>query len=97
MLIDSHAHLTMPQFDEDRDAVLSRAMEAGVAYIVTVASEEAEWPVVTEFVGRHEGAGLYGAVGVHPHNAAAFTEDTAQQLTACSAKPRVVAIGETGL
>ncbi len=96
MLIDSHAHLTMPQFDTDRDAVLERAREAGVAYILTVGSEEKEWPLVAELV-RREDDGLYGAVGVHPHNAASFTEETAHKLAAFSAESRVVAVGETGL
>ncbi|HEX9869630.1 MAG TPA: TatD family hydrolase, partial [Candidatus Tectomicrobia bacterium] len=36
MLIDSHAHLDMPHFDADRDAVIVRAREAGVTAILTL-------------------------------------------------------------
>ena len=36
MLIDSHAHLDMPHFDADRDAVIARAQEAGVSAILTL-------------------------------------------------------------
>lgn len=97
MLIDSHAHLTMPQFDEDRDAVVSRAREAGVAYILTVGSEERDWSSVVELVHHHESEGVYGAVGVHPHNAASFTDETLHRLTGFGTDPRVVAVGETGL
>ncbi len=36
MLVDSHAHLEMDEFDGDRDAVIHRAREKGVNGIVTV-------------------------------------------------------------
>ncbi|MCG0313688.1 MAG: TatD family hydrolase, partial [Calditerricola sp.] len=34
MLIDTHAHVNDAQFDADRDAVLARAREAGVARMI---------------------------------------------------------------
>lgn len=36
MLIDSHAHLEMKDFDKDRNRVIARAVEAGVRHIITV-------------------------------------------------------------
>ena len=36
MLIDTHAHLEMREFNDDRDDVIKRAREAGVEYIVTI-------------------------------------------------------------
>ena len=38
MLIDTHIHLEMEQFDADRDEVLVRARKAGVSAIITIAS-----------------------------------------------------------
>ena len=48
MLFDSHCHLTAEAFDEDRDAVLDRAREAGVGRIVSIGSnpEDAEQALV---------------------------------------------------
>ena len=36
MIIDSHVNLHAPQFDEDREAVIARAREAGVALMVEI-------------------------------------------------------------
>ena len=36
MIIDTHAHLDMDAFDEDRSNVIERAMEQGVQYIINV-------------------------------------------------------------
>ena len=38
MLVDSHAHLEMPQFDADRDAILARARQVGVETVVAIGS-----------------------------------------------------------
>lgn len=40
MLIDSHAHLEMPEFRKDLEEVIQRAKEAGVDYIFTVGTEK---------------------------------------------------------
>ncbi|HEX2715429.1 MAG TPA: TatD family hydrolase, partial [Candidatus Acidoferrales bacterium] len=37
-LIDSHAHLDLPQFDADRAAVLDRARQAGVRLLLAIGS-----------------------------------------------------------
>ncbi|PIS36649.1 MAG: radical SAM protein [Nitrospirae bacterium CG_4_9_14_3_um_filter_53_35] len=95
-MIDSHAHLTMPQFDEDREEVLHRAREAGVGYILTVGAVE-EGPSVIEFVRRHEDYGISAAIGVHPHEASSFSDESARALQELSHDPKVAAIGEIGL
>jgi TatD DNase family protein len=97
MLIDSHAHLTMPQFDGDRGDVLDRARDAGVTYILTVGTEEAEWTRVRDFARDYAARGVYAAIGVHPHDAGSPTAETWQRLGEQSSDPRVVAIGEIGL
>ncbi len=96
MLIDSHAHLTMPQFDEDREEVLRRAREAGVGYILTIGAVE-DGPSVIEFARRHEDYGVYVAVGVHPHEASSFSDESVRALQGLSSDPKVAAIGEIGL
>lgn len=97
MFIDSHAHLTMPQFDADREEVLRRAETAGLGYIVTVGSEEKEWREVIAFAHDHEDKGIYASVGLHPHDASSFSDASARLLTELSSDSRVVAVGEIGL
>ncbi len=87
----------MSRFDEDREAVLSRAREAGVAYVMTVAAEPEDWPRVVALVREQKAWGLYGAIGLHPHEASSLTEKRCRELMAWAADPQVVALGETGL
>jgi TatD DNase family protein len=66
MLIDSHAHLEMREFDEDRDDVIRRAKEAGVDTIVTVGTNLRDCRKAIAIAGQHEA--VYAAIGVHPHD-----------------------------
>jgi TatD DNase family protein len=94
-LVDSHCHLDLPHFDEDRDAVIERARGAGVGLIIIPGID----------VGQCRGAlalaegipGLYVAVGVHPNSSDDFTPATVEELRSLAAHPKVVAIGEIGL
>jgi len=96
MLMDSHAHLTLPQFDEDRSAVLARARSVGVRTILTVGTEPAEWePAVALTRGEGE-VEIYAALGLHPHDASTWSEESAESLRRWCAEPRVVALGEIG-
>jgi len=95
MLIDSHCHLADPAFDADRDAVVERAREAGVAVAVVVAeglaSAERARAVCTD---RPD---LWATAGVHPHRAIEFDAAASDRLEALLAADDVVAVGETGL
>lgn len=102
MLIDTHCHLDLEQFDEDRDAVLARARSAGVGAIVVPSIDLGNADRVVQLAARlaaseSDGVALYAAVGVHPNSAAQWTDDTLDQLRALAGHPRVVAIGEIGL
>jgi TatD DNase family protein len=95
MLVDSHCHLDFPDFEEDRDAVLARAREAGIGTIVTISTRVRRYPVLKALVeGRDR---LYCSIGTHPHNAAEEADVTADELVAISHDAKVVAIGEAGL
>jgi TatD DNase family protein len=96
-LIDSHCHLTAPQFNEDLDAVLERAQDAGVAGINVIGYTVEHSLKAVEMAKRSEN--LWAAVGVSPHDVKDAPRDFAQSLQAMAAENRdkVVAIGETGL
>ncbi|HET7501436.1 MAG TPA: TatD family hydrolase [Kofleriaceae bacterium] len=65
-LIDSHCHLDVAAFDADRDAVVARAVAAGVAGIVIPAIRPRTWDRVRALAARHAAAGARFAIGIHP-------------------------------
>ena len=95
-LIDIGANLGHDSFDPDRDAVLQRARDAGVArLIVTGASREGSAKAL-QLAQAHPGV-LYATAGVHPHHAIEYTDECDTELRALHAHPEVVAVGECGL
>jgi TatD DNase family protein len=95
MIVDSHCHLDFPDFEDDRDAILARAREAGIGTIVTISTRVRRYPGLRALVETHDR--LYSSIGTHPHNAAEEPEVTADELVAIAGDPKVVAIGEAGL
>lgn len=96
MLMDSHAHLTMAKFEEDRSEVLARAHGAGVQTILNVGTDPAEWGPAVALTRTEGPVGIYAAVGLHPHDASAWSGELAESLRRFCAEPRVVALGEIG-
>jgi TatD DNase family protein len=95
-LIDIGVNLGHDSFDADRDAVLQRARDAGVAQmIVTGASREGS-PKALALAQQHPGF-LYATAGVHPHHASEYTDECDSELRALHAHAEVVAVGECGL
>lgn len=95
-LVDTHAHLDMPQFEPDRAEVIARAREQGVQIITVGIELESS----RRAVALAEEFGLYAAVGVHPHEARRYADDLegmCAELRALAAHERVVALGEMGL
>lgn len=95
MIIDSHVNLHAPQFDEDRDAVIARAREAGVGLMVEISDRLATFEATHGLAMAH--GDIWCTVGVHPHEARHYADLTADQLTELAARPKVVGIGECGL
>jgi len=95
-LIDIGANLTHDAFDHDRDAVLQRAREAGVAQLVVTGASREHSPRALELARQHPGF-LYATAGVHPHHAVEYTDECDAEMRALHAQPEVVAVGECGL
>ncbi len=95
MLIDSHAHLTMPHFDKDREAVIQRAQQAGLVRIVTVGTDIADCHKAVTLAEGYDTISV--AVGVHPHDVKDMSNGAYAQLKLLAAHEKVVAIGEIGL
>jgi TatD DNase family protein len=102
-MIDSHCHLTAPQFAEDLDAVLQRAADAGVEGILVIADTVDSSREALRLARSTPRPRLYATVGVHPHNAKEWDGPAAEELKrlckeAKGSRPgEIVAVGEVGL
>lgn len=95
MIFDTHAHYDDEQFDEDRHELLMSMSEGGIGTIVNVGASMNSCRTTFELTRKYPF--VYGAVGVHPDEVGALTEEDMRWLKAASADPKIVAIGEIGL
>jgi TatD DNase family protein len=98
-LVDSHCHVAEPEFDADRAVVVERAAAAGVTTIVCVGATggvEQNRPTL-DLLDAPAPVEIVATVGIHPHDARTADEAAFTVLAAMLARPRVVAVGETGL
>ena len=95
MLIDTHAHLDYPEFQEDFSGVLDRAQAAGVTRIISIGTSVESSRRAVALAEKHPM--VYAAIGVHPTSVDEAEEDILTPLRELAKSPRVVAIGETGL
>jgi TatD DNase family protein len=94
-LVDSHCHLDFPVLAADLDGVVARAAAAGVTRMVTIATTLPAEPAVRAIADRFPGV-MYAA-GVHPMNVAEHAPFAVEDLVALADRPKLVALGETGL
>lgn len=94
MLIDSHCHLDFPDFVADRDAVVARAREAGVARMITISTRTDRFGEVSAIADRYPD--VYCTVGQHPESVGSVEPDL-DLIIALAAHPKCVGIGEAGL
>jgi TatD DNase family protein len=95
LLIDSHAHIDLAEFNKDRDQVMARARERGVRAVINVGLDAESSRKSLEMAQKYED--VFVAVGCHPHEAAKLKEGDLKSLADLSRDSRVVAIGEIGL
>lgn len=95
-LIDIGANLTHDSFDPDRDAVIARAREAGVAQMVITGASREHSPLALKLAKRHPGE-LFATAGVHPHHASEYTAECDAEMRELHSHSEVVAVGECGL
>ena len=95
MLTDTHCHLDFNKFDEDRETVIQRAVEAGVSRILIPALEHESSLSAIKLAESHPP--LFAAVGFHPTDLDKFSEQAFDEVKQLASHPKVVAIGEIGI
>jgi TatD DNase family protein len=94
-LIDSHAHVDMPEFDSDRTDMLARAQAAGVRHILAIGGAPGALASALPFAEHYNW--IYAAAGIHPHEARLATPAHYDELTNIASHSKFLAWGEIGL
>jgi len=103
LLIDSHAHLDSPRYDEDRDALLARAWQAGVRTVFSIGIGDGPdtmhraLELSRAYAGKPETPRILASAGVHPHEAQLCDKVALTKLNNLLQEPEVIACGEIGL
>jgi TatD DNase family protein len=95
-LVDIGINLAHDSFDADRDAMIERAMHAGVAHFLITGSSIASTRSAIDLVRAHP-ARFRATGGIHPHHASDLDEAALTELTQLTQAPEIVAVGECGL
>ncbi len=95
--IDTHTHLFVKEFDEDRDSAVARAIEAGVSRLCLPCIDTSSIDPIMAMCDKYPGV-CYPMIGLHPTDVA---DNYHQQLltmhSALQSSDRFIAIGEVGL
>jgi len=96
MFIDSHAHLTFPEYKIDLPEVIKRARETRIEAIINIALDEEAINNSLKIAEEYPDY-IYTAIGLHPQDASTWNDNTYQTLSDYARQHKIVAIGETGL
>ncbi|MGN8224472.1 TatD family hydrolase [Gracilimonas sp. BCB1] len=94
-MIDTHSHIYLPKFDEDREAVNQRAVEAGVKAILMPAIDFDSLKQMEKL--SHREIDFYKMAGIHPCDVESLSDDFEEQLFGLCLKENIYGVGETGL
>ena len=97
MFVDSHAHLDGSRFESDRDEVVARAREAGIANILAVGTGDGPGTLDCAVKLADHYDSVYATVGIHPHEAEKATDADFHELEQLAGHPKAIAWGEIGL
>lgn len=95
MFIDTHCHLTFPDYQDDMDQVVSRALSSGVTKIIVPGTDLKSSRQAIELAERYPS--IYAAVGVHPQDAQGHDSGSLKEFAELVQYQKVVAVGEIGL
>jgi TatD DNase family protein len=94
-LFDTHAHIQDDQFDADRDAMIQRARDAGLAGMIVLGVDLFSSQQAVDLASANDF--IFAAAGCHPHEADSMDDEALAALAELAHQPEVVAVGEIGL
>lgn len=95
MIFETHAHYDDEAFDKDREELLGKMKENGVAYIMNVGANIETCRSTIKLMEQYDF--IYGAMGVHPSDTLELDEENIAWLEKKCALDKVKAVGEIGL
>lgn len=95
MIFDSHAHYLSSAFNDDREQLLAHLFATSVSGIIESGTTVADSKRALLLAERYPA--LWAAIGIHPQEAADYTDADIDALRALAAHSKAVAIGEIGL
>ncbi|MEA1886652.1 MAG: TatD family hydrolase [Bacteroidota bacterium] len=95
-LIDSHTHLYLPEFDDDRDEIISRALKNNVTKMLLPNINKDSVEPMISMVGNYPGI-CYPMIGIHPTSVKDDYEEQLEAVNKNLQKNNFIAIGETGI
>lgn len=93
--VDSHTHIYLPEFDEDRDLIRSRALGAGVNLVIMPAIDSSTHEAMLSAQKTWENS--YSMIGLHPCSVTPGFHKELEIVSNYLASGHFVAIGEIGL
>ncbi len=96
-LVDTHCHIHFSDYPLDPEEVIQSAVNQGITRLLCVGCTLPDSKAGIEMAKRHKN--IWATIGLHPHEGAEYINDhiALQQFHELANKPKVVAIGETGL
>ncbi len=95
MIVDSHCHLNMKEFQNDLDDVIARARGNGITHMQTICTKLDDLPDILAIAEKYPN--IFASVGVHPHDGDDTEDLKAETLIKLSKHPKIIGLGETGL
>lgn len=97
MLIDTHCHLDLQDFQDDLETVVQNALNRNVKKFILPGIQNSQWPQMLKV--SHKISDCFIAPGLHPCYMDFHTKEHLEKLNCFieAHREKVVAIGETGL
>lgn len=95
-MIDTHTHIYLPEFDDDRDAVVARAVSAGIHTMILPNIDLTTVDALHNTVARYDGR-CHAAMGLHPTSVEDDFQKQLSQIKGLLEQHHYCAIGEIGI